>query len=257
MRAFSRSRPRTGSAWRCASAALRGPVRLSPGAAAWMRRPSSSARSGTGPPVRGARCGLRAALPRPPRARSDRDVVVEVVALPAAPAGGLLGKGRGPAAGPAAGRALGGAAHGSRARPAAATAEHLQIVADDLGRIAVVSLLILPLARAQAPLDVDLRALAQVLARDLREPPEERHAMPLGALLLLAALLVAPAFAGRHAQVRDRGSGGHRAGLGIGPQVADENDFIDATRHGVSPCSELMDGAGRSQRPRVSLRPLF
>src|SRR5207248_5480671 len=106
---------------------------------------------------------------------------------------------------------LGGAARGSRARPAAAAAEHLQIVADDLGRIALVSLLILPLARVQAPLDVDLRALAQVLARDLREPPEERHAMPLGALLLLAGLLVPQAFARRHAPVRDRASGGHRA----------------------------------------------
>src|SRR5437016_12694949 len=235
MRAFSRSRPLTGSAWRCASAALGRAVRLSPSARGSMRRSSSSARSGSGPPERRARSRLRAALPRPPRARSERDIVVEVVAFPATPAGGLLGKGRGPAAGPAAGRALGGAAHGSRARPATATAEHLQIVADDLGRIALVSLLILPLARAQAPLDVDLRALAQVLACDLREPPEERHAMPLGALLLLAGLLVAPAFAGRHAQVRDCGSGGHRAGLGIGPQVSNDDDLIDATRHGVSP----------------------
>src|SRR5437588_9466939 len=153
---------------------------------------------------------------------------------------GLLGVGRGASAPaptgarartPARRRAGARRAHG----PAAATAEHLQIVADDLGRIAVVSLLILPLARAQAPLDIDLRALAQVLARDLREPPEERHAMPLGALLLLAALLVAPAFAGRDAQVRVRRSGGHRAGLGIGPQVSNDDDLIDATRHGVSP----------------------
>src|SRR5881227_3441091 len=215
MRAFSRSRPLTGSAWRCASAALGRAVRLSLSARASMRRSSSSARSGSGPPEHRARSRLRAALPRPPGARSERDIVVEVVAFPA--------------------------------RPAGATAEHLQIVADDLGRIALVSLLILPLARAQAPLDVDLRALAQVLARDLREPPEERHAMPLGALLLLAGLLVPPAFAGRHAQVRDRGSGGHRAGLGIGPQVSNDDDLIDATRHGVSPWSELMDGAGRSQ----------
>src|SRR5437016_5413400 len=146
MRAFSRSRPLTGSAWRCASAALGRAVRLSLSARASMRRSSSSARSGSGPPQRRARSRLRAALPpRPPRARSERDIVVEVVAFPAAPAGGLLGKGRGAAAGPAAGRALGGAAHGSRPRPAAATAEHLQIVADDPGRIAPLSLLILHL----------------------------------------------------------------------------------------------------------------
>src|SRR5438270_1207937 len=168
MRAFSRSRPLTGSAWRCASAALRRAVRLSPSARGSMRRSSSSARSGSGPPERRARSRLRAALPRPPRARSERDIVVEVVAFPAAPAGGLLGKGRGAAAGPAAGRALGGAAHGSRPRPAAATAEHLQIVADDLGRIALVSLLILPLARAQAPLDVDLSPCAGTRPRSPR-----------------------------------------------------------------------------------------
>src|SRR2546429_8267827 len=155
MRAFSRSRPVTGSAWPPASAALRRAVRLSPSARGSMRRSSSSARSGSGPPERRARSRLRAALPRPPRARSERDIVVEVVAFPAAPAGGLLGKGRGPAAGPAAGRALAGAAHGSRARPATATAEHLQTVADELGRLAPASLLIPPLAPAQPPLDLD------------------------------------------------------------------------------------------------------
>src|SRR5919109_1003892 len=75
-------------------------------------------------------------------------------------------------------------------RRPAATPEHLQVIPDDLGRVALVALLVLPLAGAQAPLDVDLRALAQVLAGDLREAAEQRHPMPLGALLLLAGLLV-------------------------------------------------------------------
>src|SRR5690606_25975563 len=48
---------------------------------------------------------------------------------------------------------------------AAATAvEHLHLVGDDLGGVAVVTLLVLPLARAQAAFDVDLRSLLQVLA---------------------------------------------------------------------------------------------
>src|SRR5205085_5273691 len=178
----------------------------------------------------------------------ERNVVVEILAPAAgcAPCG-LLGIGRrrapgpatatGPAtaAGPAAGRALRPGARGSAAaRPAAAPApEHLHVVTDDLGRVALVPLLVLPLAGAQASLDVDLRALAQVLAGDFRQAPEERDAVPFGPLLLLTGLLVAPALVGRLAQVRDRGSGGHRAGLGIGPQVSNDDDLVDATRHGV------------------------
>src|SRR5579863_860207 len=89
-----------------------------------------------------------------------------------------------------------------RGTPAAATAaEHLQLVADDLGRVTVIPLLVLPLARAQAALDIHLRSLLQVLGGDLCQASEERHAVPLGALLLLAALLVAPALAGRNPQV--------------------------------------------------------
>src|SRR4029077_1827779 len=100
--------------------------------------------------------------------------------------------------------APGGGASGSAAgaRPAAA-AEHLHLVADDLGGVALVALLVLPLARAQTAFDVNLRALAQVLGGDLRQAPEKRHAMPLGALLLLPAGLVAPALAGGDAQVGD------------------------------------------------------
>src|SRR6185437_10850879 len=47
--------------------------------------------------------------------------------------------------------------------PAPAAPEHLHLAADDLGRVAVAALFVLPLARAQAAFDVDLRALAQVL----------------------------------------------------------------------------------------------
>src|SRR5204863_514989 len=55
---------------------------------------------------------------------------------------------------------------GSRvARPLPA-AEHLHAVGDDFGRSALLPLLVLPLARAQGSLDVDLRALLEILARD-------------------------------------------------------------------------------------------
>src|SRR5690348_15990348 len=96
---------------------------------------------------------------------SKRDIVVEVLPLAAA----------GPAAttrartgifrhGLARHAARGAAARPRRAGSAAtaAAAQHLHLVAHDLGGEALVALLVLPLAGAQAALDIDLRALAQV-----------------------------------------------------------------------------------------------
>src|SRR5438874_7286411 len=164
----------------------------------------------------------------------EGNVVVEILAAPGT-APGLLGLGRGacapaaPARAPTPARARTPARRRAGARrahrPTAPAPEHLQVVTDDLGRVALVPLLVLPLACAQAPLDVDLRALAQVLAGDFRQAPEEGHAVPFGALLLLTGLLVAPALAGRDAQVRHGRGRGHGACLGVGAQVADENDF--------------------------------
>src|SRR5262249_37405184 len=115
--------------------------------------------------------------------------------------------------------------------------QHLHLVADNLGRIALVALLILPLASAQTALNVDLRALAQVLGGDLGQPAEERHAVPFGTLLLLAALLVAPALAGGDAQVGDGRARGHGAGLGVGAEIADQDHFVHSARHGSRPPS--------------------
>src|SRR5690625_3011158 len=55
--------------------------------------------------------------------------------------------------------------------------------------------------------------------------------MPLGALLLLAGLLVAPALAGRQRDVRNGTATRQVATFGIGPQVADQDDFVDSARH--------------------------
>src|SRR5262249_820969 len=140
---------------------------------------------------------------------------------------------------------------GARARARAAAAattaatEHLHVVTDDLGRIALVALLVLPLARAQAALDVHLRALAQVLGRNLRQAPEECDPVPLGALLLLPALLGAPALARGDAQVRDRGARGHGARLRVRAQIADENDLVDAAGH-VDVLRECVGAAARA-----------
>src|SRR5438552_17771744 len=86
---------------------------------------------------------------------SERNIVFHVVELAGRLLRGRLGLG---------GLALGGLRLGARARRlarlagAGARPQHLHDVAADLGRVAVLPLLVLPLARAQAALDVDLRA---------------------------------------------------------------------------------------------------
>ena len=85
---------------------------------------------------------------------------------------------------------------------AAARAEHLHAIGNDLSGIALLAFLVLPLARLQATFDVDLAALLEVLARDLGKSAEEGDAMPLGALLLRAGLVL-PLIGGGDADVGD------------------------------------------------------
>src|SRR5258708_25150169 len=107
--------------------------------------------------------------------RSKRYVVLEIIELAAALGGRLR---RGARAARLLGAAGFGCAAASRAH-ALARAQHLHLVGDDLRHVLVLALLVLPLARLHASLDVDLRALLQVLAGDLGELAEERHAVPL------------------------------------------------------------------------------
>src|SRR5262245_49655002 len=85
-----------------------------------------------------------------------------------------------------------------------AAAQHLHLLGDDLGGVVVLAFLVLPLARLQAPLDVHRAPFLQVLTSDLGEPVVEDDAMPLGFLLLLAAVAVLPVAGGGDADVADR-----------------------------------------------------
>src|SRR5690606_11025570 len=118
----------------------------------------------------------------------------------------------------------------------AAAAQHLHFAGHHLGGVAIIALLVLPLARLQATLDVDLRTLAQVFGRDLAEAVPHDHGVPLGLLLLFAGGLVRPALAGGDADVGDGGAARGGAGFRILPQVADENDLVDAACHERNPC---------------------
>src|SRR6185437_326407 len=167
----------------------------------------------------------------------ERDIVIELVApRPACRSDRLE-------LGPLASAALGGrsARACACARACSASAEHLHLVRDDLGGVPLDALLVLPLARAQAPLDVDLRALVQVLGGDLREPIEHHDPVPFGALLLLARLTVLPALAGRDVDIAHARAGGHGARLGIAAEIADEDDFVYSACHDFTPSSRSME----------------
>src|SRR4051812_27982131 len=87
---------------------------------------------------------------------------------------------------------LGGHRLRARLPRARARTGHLHAVGHDLGGVAILAFLVLPLARAQAPLHVDLRTLLQIFARDLGQPAAKHDAMPLGFLFLFTTGLVGP-----------------------------------------------------------------
>src|SRR6187401_2087560 len=107
-----------------------------------------------------------------------------------------------------------------------ARSEHLHTVADDLGRVALVAVLVLVLARPDPALDVDLGPFLQVFAFDLGEPPEERDAMPCGRLLHFAARLVLPAVSRRYPDVGDCIAARLVPRLRISAEIADQDYLV-------------------------------
>ena len=55
--------------------------------------------------------------------------------------------------------------------------------------------------------------------------------MPFGALLALARLLVAPGFGGSDAKIDDRLAAAEATHLRVPPEIADQNDLVDAASH--------------------------
>src|SRR5439155_7386219 len=95
------------------------------------------------------------------------------------------------------------------------------------GAVPLRPLLVLPLARADAALDVDLPALGEVLAADLGLLAPDHDPMPLRDFLLLPAL-VGPALGGGQAQVGHRLPRLRVAHLGVRAEIADQDDLVDA-----------------------------
>src|SRR5579883_1276046 len=127
------------------------------------------------------------------------------------------------------------AAH-RRAAAVAAAVEHGERAAEardhDLGRIALLAALVGPFAGRQLALDIDLRALAHVLLRDLSQLLVEDHdAVPFGALLALAALAIAPGVRRGDRHVHHGSAVLHGRHFGVAAEIADQDDLVHAARH--------------------------
>ena len=179
---------------------------------------------------------------------SERDVVVDVGVVAAGRRHGSPA-GRPPSRGGLGRRRGAGAAIPLPRFAVAAPAQHLHLVCDDLGGVAVLSILALPLPGLDSAFDVDLSALAQVLLRDLGESAEHHHPVPFRILAPLVGLPVGPALAGGNTDVRDRAAARAVANLGVGPEIADENDLVYAPCHAL-----LLRVENPSGHPRPALR---
>lgn len=107
-----------------------------------------------------------------------------------------------------------------------ARTEHLHVVAANFGGVALLAILIGPLAGAQAAFDIDLRALLQILAANLGQLAESRDTDPLGHFLAFAGLLVLPVLRAGNAEIADCLAAGGVACFRIAPQIADADPFV-------------------------------
>src|SRR5690606_11420053 len=106
-------------------------------------------------------------------------------------------------------------------------AEHLHLARLDLGGVAGLTLLVLPLPRLERPLDVDLPALLEVLRADLGEAVPRDHAVPLRLLDEVAVAVLVGLVRGDVEVAHGRAAAGV-AQLGVGAEVADEDDLVNS-----------------------------
>src|SRR5699024_4617014 len=102
---------------------------------------------------------------------------------------------------------------------AATRVEHLHLVGNDFGGISILAILALPFARLPPAPHFHLAALPQILPRDLGQAREKHDAVPFGALLHLAALLVAPTIRSGQADIGHRRAAGTVTRFRIGAEI--------------------------------------
>src|SRR5579863_8796739 len=117
-------------------------------------------------------------------------------------------------------------ASGATGRTLAAAAQELHALRDDLGARALTGpVLGFPLPRGQAPFDIDLSPLLQILAAQLGLFAVYDDVMPLGGILV-GAVASLEALAGCHRKIGDRLARGQVAHFGIASEIAEQNHFI-------------------------------
>src|SRR6266702_3727703 len=145
-----------------------------------------------------------------------------------------------------------------------ATAAHLvehgelrvEALQHDLGRVAVLPVLVLPLAGLQRALEVHFRAFLDVLLDNLAQAlVEDHHPVPLGLFAPLAGRLVAPGLAGGNAQIGDRPAVLRAADFRIRAQIADEDHLVDRTRHVTISCCDAPNVLSLPMRGHPSPKP--
>ena len=109
--------------------------------------------------------------------------------------------------------------------------QHLHVIGDDFGAVAVVAVLILPLARLQTTFDIEARAFLDVLLSDFRQLVEHHHTVPFGTFLTLTALTVIPGIRGGEVEVAHRTTGRSETDFRILTEITDQNDLVYAASH--------------------------
>ena len=110
----------------------------------------------------------------------------------------------------------------------------------NIGGVAIDARLVCPLPRAQAPLDVDVRSLVQVLKAHLSLSPKQHHAVPLGRLSLFAGCTVTPLVSGGQPEVADGCAVGEDPRLRLRTKMSDQYDAIDR-RHDAASLNMMLN----------------
>src|SRR5665213_1475606 len=130
---------------------------------------------------------------------------------------------------------LGGAA-------AAAATEQDDLVAANLRRVPLVAVLVVPLPGLQPSLDVNLLPLGEVFGERFGRLAPQHHAVPFGFFLALAALVV-PHLGRGHVDGGDGRAAWRVAQFRVAPEIAYQNDFVDAAH-----CARIL-ASSRARRP--------
>src|SRR5215471_18340426 len=111
----------------------------------------------------------------------------------------------------------------------------VHLVGDDLGRVALDPVLVVPRAGLEPTDDADAAALLEVFGRVLGGGAPDDDAVPLGVLVLETGGIL-PARVGRDRELGDGVAAGGVTAFGIGAEVADDLAAIQVEHDGISFC---------------------